>query len=94
MEKTVIIRLGLALMTAAALAGCASNQYLVAEASPQQSLGAQTPLSEASEPGAKPIRVGQGGAVSGPRMYNSDNKLTITRTGLGSDPDNPNGAPL
>ena len=37
------------------------------------------------------MRVSNGGPVSGPRAYNSDNRPTSTRTGLGSDPDNRNG---
>jgi hypothetical protein len=87
-------RFTLAVAVAMALAGCASqNRFLVDEStSPHVEQAASAPVT-ANEyvPGARPIGLGAGGPVSGPRAYNSDNKPTSTRTGLGSDPDNPNG---
>jgi hypothetical protein len=92
-EKTMIVRLSLALMTAAALAGCASNHYLVDESSsPSVSQADVQAQINAPDPGARAIPPSQMGS-SASSTYNSDNRGTITRSGLNSDPDNPSGAP-
>ena len=89
-------RFTLALLVAVALAGCASqNRYLVDESSSPHivQMAAASPSMNDSVPGARPIRLSSGGPVGGPRAFNSDNRPTSSRTGIGSDPDNPNGAP-
>jgi hypothetical protein len=97
-EKIMIVRLTrtlmpLALMTAA-LAGCASNQYLVDESSGPSVLQADTQAQiDVPNPGARPAPIGQLGPGSGSITFNSDNRSIITRSGLNSDPDNPSGAP-
>lgn len=92
----MIARLTLALMTAAALAGCASNQYLVGEASVPSVSQAETEINTPTA-GASNLAVAsltaQTGPVSGANVYNSDNHGIISRTGLNSDPNNPSGAP-
>jgi hypothetical protein len=89
-------RLTFAFLVAMALAGCASqNRYLVGESSsPRVELASAVPV-HANEkvPGARAIGLSGGGPVAGPRAYNSDNRPTASRSGIGSDPDNPNGAP-
>jgi hypothetical protein len=60
--------------------GCtdlASDAFLAMEPTP----GALRPPINSVEP------------VTGPGMFNSDNKPIITRSGLGSDPNNPSGTP-
>jgi hypothetical protein len=90
-------RFTLAFLVAMALAGCASqNRYLIDESSsPSIQQASVTPLPmNPTVPGARAIALSAGGGpVSGPRAYNSDNRTTSSRTGLNSDPDNPNGAP-
>jgi hypothetical protein len=87
-------RFTLALLAAMALAGCASqNRYLVDESSSPhvEQVAAAPSLLNDSIPGVRAIGLSSGGPVGGPRAYNSDNRPTSSRTGLGSDPDNPNG---
>jgi len=89
-------RFTVAVLVAMALAGCASqNRYLVDESSsPHVVQVAAAPIAlNDSVPGARPIGLSSGGPVGGPRAFNSDNRPTSTRTGIGSDPDNPNGVP-
>jgi hypothetical protein len=96
-KESRMSRFTLVLLATTALAGCASqNRYLIDESSSpsiQQASAAPT-LLNTSVPGARPIVLSaSGGPVSGPRAYNSDNRPTSSRTGLNSDPDNPNGVP-
>jgi hypothetical protein len=89
--------LAAAVVAATALAGCASeNRYLVDESS-SPSLEQASALPDHvnhTVPGARsPGLSSIGGSVGGPRAYNSDNRPTSARSGLNSDPDNPNGAP-
>jgi hypothetical protein len=90
-----VTRFIFAFMVAMALAGCASRtSYLVDESSSPAVEQAYAAL-DTNKPvyGARSIGLSNGGPVGGPRAYNSDNRPTSVRTGIGSDPDNPNGAP-
>ena len=76
-----MVRALTALLALAMTAGCASSQsYLLAEApnEPEPLPGAKAPVDSLSKEEV---------------VYNSDNKPAIKRTGLNSDPLNPNGSP-
>ena len=88
-------RFTLAFLVAMTLAGCASqNRYVVDESSsPSIELAAAPVPVNPSVPQVRTVGLSNAGPVSGPRACNSDNRPTATRTGIGSDPDNPNGVP-
>jgi len=84
---------------AALAGGCTSSQALLSDdPGPRHvSLGTEAGTAanaDASIPGARTVELSQVTYRSvGPVIYNSDNRGTVTRSGLGSNPDNPSGMP-
>lgn len=77
----------------AALSACSTTTYQAYTSDEPASYGrvARVAVYDMDDPipRAQPIEV----AAAGPSVLNSDNKPTQLRSGLNSDPNNPNGAP-
>jgi hypothetical protein len=83
-------RITLAVFATLAATACTSTQYYVADAdTPVASPELATVNPDTPIPGAKALPTG----VSQQKTYNSDNRPIVTRSGLNSDPNNPNGTP-
>jgi len=74
--------------TAAVMLGMSACSY---NSSPQLAMASDTAVvvSDTSTPVPRAAPIGGPGA--GPQLYNSDNRSTLLRTGLNSNPNNPNG---